>query len=89
MPDLYIDARMGGEVAKVYSLNPLDGGAVRFYEASLTQKEYPIPCTARAIAYNVSMISAVVGSIIRRWSTEMPFPRLVIGDSLNLNFIKL
>ncbi len=87
-PTLYIDTRMGGEVAKVYALNPFDGSAVRFYEDSLKQGHYPIPCTAQAIAYNVGLIAAMVGSIVRRSISEMEIPRLIIGDSLNWEIIK-
>lgn len=88
-PSLYIDTRMGGEVAKVYALNPLDGAAVRYYETQLTQGDHEVKCTAQAIAYNVGLISAIVGSIIRRFATEIQYPRLVIADALNLEFIKL
>ncbi len=87
-PALYIDTRMGGEVAKVYTLSPFDGSAVRFYEGSLKQGHYPIPCTAQAIAYNVGLIAAMVGSMVRRFISEMELPRLIIGDSLNWKIIK-
>ena len=85
--DLYIDARMGAEVAKVYTVKPML--SYDDYEGSLKQSNHTIACTAQAIAYNVAMIASIVGSNVRRFLTEMPVPRLVIGDSLNLQFIKL
>jgi len=88
-PSLYIDTRMGGEVAKIYSLDPLDGSARRFYEASLKQGHYEVPCTAQAIAYNVALIAAVVGSMIRRYISGMTVDRLIVGDTLNWKIMKM
>lgn len=89
MPKLYIDARMGGETAKVYAVDPLDGNQVRFYEASLEQEEFTIPCTAQSISYNVGMIAAMVCSIVKRHTNGDKIPRLVIGDSHNLTFTSI
>jgi molybdopterin/thiamine biosynthesis adenylyltransferase len=86
---LYIDTRMGGEVAKVYAVRPDSGEDRDFYERHLTQGEHHISCTAQAIAYNVGMIASIVGSNLRRFVCDLKVPRLIIGDSLNLEFTHL
>jgi molybdopterin/thiamine biosynthesis adenylyltransferase len=86
--DLYIDARMGGEVAKVYAIRPMREDSA-FYEPSLKQGDHHVACTASSIAYNVAMIAAIVGSNVRRFLTDLTVPRLMIGDSLNLQFIRM
>ena len=88
-PTLYIDARMGGEAGIVYAVDPNKGTDVRLYEKSLDQDPYPLPCTAQAIAYNISGIEMIVGSIIRRSSTNMSFERRYMVDTLNLKLFSL
>lgn len=85
---MYIDARMGAEVAKVYTVRPMDENT-KFYTDSLVQGNHTTPCTAQAIAYNVGLISAIIGSNVRRFLTNLSLPRLIIGDSLNLQFIRM
>lgn len=89
MPRLYIDTRMGGESTRVYSLDPLDGSAISYYEASLKQSDFAEPCTAQAVAYNVGMIAMIVGSTVARFSRGESVDRLVIGDTRNLCLWKI
>ena len=87
--DLYVDARMGGEVAKVYTVHPQNPDDVSLYEKSLVQGNYMVPCTAQAISYNVAMIASMVCSNIRKFLTDIKTPRLLIGDSFNLDIRRI
>lgn len=79
---LFIDGRMGAEMGLVYAVRPTDLDDVRFYEAELnSDEEAPsLPCTARAIIYNTSMLGALIGSIVKKWARGQPFPREIVCD---------
>jgi molybdopterin/thiamine biosynthesis adenylyltransferase len=83
MPKLYIDCRMGGEAGIVYVVDPSIASEVRRYEKTLDQDPYPLPCTAQAIAYNLSGIEMVVGSTIRAFVKEDAWDWRVLIDSRN------
>ena len=51
--ELYLDARMGAEVGKVFAIRPQDPEDVRFYESELypSAEALRAPCTARSTIY--------------------------------------
>jgi molybdopterin/thiamine biosynthesis adenylyltransferase len=57
---LFIDPRMGGRVARIYSVNPFTGGDE--YEKTLYHDDDSAPerCTERTIIYNVLGIASLV-----------------------------
>lgn len=71
---LYIDARMGKEMVKIYRVDPSDIKSVKEYEESLHSDEeaIPLPCTERAIIYTSLYPAARVPHMIRSLYTEMP-----------------
>lgn len=79
---LYIDGRMGPELALIYAVRPFDPEDIDLYEEELnTDEEAPeLPCTARAIIYNTSMIGALIANLVKKWSTAEEFPRELIFD---------
>ena len=60
---LYIEARMGAEELRVYSVNPMDIKEVQKYETFLypSSKAFHAPCTAKAIAYTPSIAAGIIG----------------------------
>lgn len=50
---LYLDARMGAEVLRLYTILPTDADASALYEANLytSGDAEQLPCSARAIVY--------------------------------------
>lgn len=86
---LFIDARMGGEVARVYAINPLDIDEIAFYEKTLYSDAEAVPtrCTAKAIMFNVFAIAFVIGVIIRKYASGQPIKKEVLLDMVNLAII--
>ena len=62
--ELFIDPRMGGRVARIYSVNPRTG--IESYEKTLYTDDDSAPerCTERTIIYNVLGISSLIAKII-------------------------
>jgi len=77
--ELYIDARMGAEVGKVFAIRPQDPEDRRAYEAELypSTEAFRAPCTARSTIYCAaglaSFITATVGNHLagRRYRREL------------------
>src|SRR3990167_983468 len=55
--ELFIDARMGGQLLRLYTLNPHDPLLTKDYEATLYEDEEALhlPCTAQSIIYTGMM----------------------------------
>ena len=70
--ELFIDGRMGGQVALVLAARPHDPDDVARYEQYLFAQSEAAPesCTARAIVYNTFGIAAVIAATVRRWWVE-------------------
>ena len=66
--NLYVDARLGGEVGRVLSLSPVHPGHVRAYEATLYSDDEASedPCTAQATIYTTFGIAALVANQVKR-----------------------
>jgi molybdopterin-synthase adenylyltransferase len=79
---LYVDARMGGEVCRVYSIRPTDPDDVRAYEATLYDDNQAddVACTAQAIIYNVLVIAGLVANQVKKHVKGEPLAREVILD---------
>jgi ThiF family len=86
---LYIDARMGAEVARVLTVRPADPDDIRRYEASLHSDEEAanLPCTAQAIVYTGFSIAGLVASQIKKFLTGEPFKGELILDHKTVTFI--
>ncbi len=82
---LFIDARMGGEVARIYAINPLDIDQISFYEKNLyTDKQASAErCTVKAIIYNTFRIASEIGHLIKRFVKREKMPMEVIIDLPN------
>lgn len=84
---LYIDARMGGEVARVYSICPYDKADIEMYEKTLYSDEesQQVPCTAKAIIYNVFGIAWIIGSTVKKFVSGQEVKKQILMDSVNLS----
>lgn len=67
--ELYIEARMGAELMKIYAINPQDPLDIRFYEKMLypSSEAVGLPCSARAVFYNVFVIAGLIGSEVKKF----------------------
>lgn len=78
--EFLIDGRMGWECIKIYFV-PMDDPSIREkYEASLERPVGDLPCSARAVAYNVFAISAIIGAGIKSWALGQEMPWRITFD---------
>jgi len=65
---LFLDARMGAEFARLYTLRPTDLDAVGFYETNLygSEEAEPLPCSGRSIVYCPTVIGGMIAALIAR-----------------------
>jgi len=87
---LYVDARMGAEVCRVLTVNPVDPDEVRAYEATLHTDDDAAEdaCTAQAIIYNTFAVAALVANQVKRYARGEPLERDVIFDLATLTLLK-
>jgi molybdopterin/thiamine biosynthesis adenylyltransferase len=85
----YIDARMGAEVARIYTVRPVDPDHVRLYERTLYSDDdaMQVPCTAQAIVYNSFGIASLVAGQVRRVAMGEACPFEIIFDQRTLTFL--
>ncbi len=78
--DLYLDARMGAEVARIYTINPIVDSAL--YQESLYPSREAIeePCTRRSIIYTVLGISAFICGQVKKFIANEPTKKEIILD---------
>jgi hypothetical protein len=88
---LYIEGRMGAEVARIYTGKAFDPDFVKYYEATLYSDEEAseAPCTARAVIYNVFMIASLVANQVKRFSKGESTPKELIFDFATFSFLVL
>lgn len=86
---LYIEGRMGAEVARVHTVRPCDPSLVKWYESTLYSDEEAseLPCTARAIIYNTLCIAGLVANQVKKFARAEPLAREIIFDLKTLTFI--
>lgn len=87
--ELYVDTRMGANLAVIHCVRPCDPDDVKRYERHLypSSEASDIPCTARAIVYNTFGVASMVGSIVRKWWLDGGVPRSLQMDFDNLTFL--
>lgn len=85
----YIDARMGAEVSRIYTVRPADPDHVRFYERTLYSDDeaLPLPCTAQAIVYTGFGIASLVAGQVKRVAMVEAYKREIIFDHKTLTFL--
>lgn len=89
---VFIDARMGGEFLKLYTIK-LDGETyvdnTSFYENNWHNDSHAnqIPCTERSIIYNVLIIAGLIANQLKKVMKNEPVKREILFDLKALNFI--
>ena len=88
---LYIDARMGAEVARIFAINPTSPTDIEEYESNLypDSEAAEESCTAKAIIYNTFMIASLIARQVRYYLTKKDVPKEVICDLETLQLITL
>jgi molybdopterin/thiamine biosynthesis adenylyltransferase len=87
---LYIDARMLGEVCRIYTINPSTPSDISFYEKTLyddPENEDNEHCTNRAVIYNVFMIASLISNQVKRFYKGEELIAEIIFDLTKLNLL--
>lgn len=86
---LYIEARMGAEVARIHSINPCDPDKIIWYETTLYSDNEAAeqPCTERAIIYNVFMIASFIANQIKKYTKGEKLYKEIIFDLKTLTLL--
>ena len=79
---LFIDTRMGAEVAIVHAITPIDPEDVRHYEDTLhgSKEAFPARCTERAIVYTALGLAALVAGKVKKSVMGQPFHKTIVRD---------
>jgi len=79
---LSIDARMGAEILRLYTLRPVDLDACEFFESNLydSDEAEQLPCSARSIIYCPSVAGALIASQVKAFAVGEPVCREVLFD---------
>lgn len=87
---LYMDGRMGGQVLRLFTVNPCDPDDIRWYEKSLHSdaEAVELPCTERAIIYTVAFLAGFIANQVRKYILAQSYPREIIFDAQTLTFVK-
>lgn len=87
---LYIDARMGGEICRIYTINPSLPSQLRWYEENMLYSDEdaaPEPCTEKAIIYNTFFIAALIANQVKKFVRKEPLAKELLADLVNLQLI--
>ena len=79
---LFIDTRMGAEVAIVHTVNPIDPDDVRAYEETLhaSGEAFHARCTEKAIVYTALGLAALAAGKVKKHVMGQPFRRTIVRD---------
>jgi len=88
--DLFIETRMGAELMRIYAIDPLSLNQAEFYESTLysSSEAKELPCTERAIFYNVFMISSFVGAIVKHHLKNEKYPKELVYNLKDFSYMK-
>lgn len=80
--ELYIDARMGGEVVRIYTIRPCDPDDVEFYKKSLYSDEEAVelPCTAQTIIYSVFLTASLICNQVKHLVKREEISKEIVFD---------
>lgn len=77
---LLIDARMGTEFARIYTIRPTNIDEADFYSQNLYSNEEAerLPCSARSVIYCPTVIAGFLALLIKQYTVNHPSPREIL-----------
>ena len=89
LTSLLIDARMGAEFARIYSVHPTNLDDIEFYEQNLysSQDAERLPCSARAIIYCPTVIGGLIALQVKAHATGSAPVREILFDLPTLRLV--
>jgi len=87
--ELFLDPRIGGELLRMYAVDPLDNKAVAFYESQLypSSKADPLPCGSRQIVYTTMFTGALIANYVKKYAKKEPIKAETIMDFSTMNLV--
>jgi len=87
----FIDGRMGGQQAEVYSVDLTQAKHKEIYEKYLwsDSEASELPCTQKAVMYNVLWIASQIANNLRLMLEQKPFPTVMQMDFENVTHINV
>lgn len=88
---IFIDARMGAELAIVYKIDTAKEEDRKFYEDTLYSDEEAdeAPCTAKVIIYNVMMLASLICRTVKGIVNKEEYPRETIFNMTAIDDLSL
>lgn len=83
MPNLYIDARIGGKIVTVWAVCGDDPESITRYDSGLDGESEELPCGSKATAYTGGIAAAIIGWIVSQYIQGLPFPKMFHFDGFN------
>lgn len=82
---LLIDARMGAEFARVYTIHPVNFEEADFYERNLYNSDEAehLTCSARSIIYCPTVVAGFIALVIKQYAINHSSPREILIDLSN------
>jgi hypothetical protein len=73
----FIDARMGAEIIRIFTVNPMIFGEIEMYEESLHPQgeSYVAPCTEKSIMYTPFVAGGEVASLVKQFLMGQSVPQ--------------
>ena len=86
---LLIDARMGAEFARIYTIRPTNVDESDFYEENLYSNDEAerLPCSARSIVYCPTVCAGLIALQIKKFATNEPTRKEILFDLPGLALI--
>lgn len=86
---LYLEARMGAEMCRIYSIKNPSVNDTLWYNDMLYSDEHalPLPCTARATIYTGSLIASLLCYQVKRYAKLQDVSKEIIFDFVTSTFI--
>ena len=85
-PSLYIEARMGAELMRIYSVDPRNSD---WYNKMLypDNQTVDVACTAQAIIYNVFVIGGLIASQVKKFLMGQEVVKEIVLDLVTMTMI--
>lgn len=82
---LLIDARMGAEFARIYTIRPMNVEEADFYEENLYSNDDAehVPCSARSIIYCPTVVAGFIALVIKQYAINHSLPQEILIDLPN------
>lgn len=84
----FIDVRMGLEVGRIFTIRLTNIDDLNFYARTLVKKSVELPCTAKAIIYNVLILAGLVANQVKKAIKNEELNKEINFDLKNILFIK-